>query len=55
MCAKFHAKIIIFPGIIEGEGAIMAPYPWEAPKKPTLNRVKDKVFIRRPLNICHTV
>jgi len=38
MCAKFYAKIIIFPGIMEG--AIMPPpHPWGAPKKPILNRV----------------
>jgi len=37
MYAKFHAKIIIFPGVME-EGH-NPPHPWGAPKKPILNRV----------------
>ena len=38
MCAKFHAKISIFPGNMEG-GHNGPPHPWGAPKKPILNRV----------------
>jgi len=40
MCAIFHAKIIIFPGIMERGGHNGPPLPWGAPKKPIFNRVK---------------
>jgi len=33
MCAKFHAKIIIFPGIIEGGGGHNVPPSVGSPRK----------------------
>jgi len=35
MFTKFHAKVIIYPGIIS------LPHPWGALKNPILNRVNN--------------
>jgi len=42
MCAKFHAKIIIFQELWRG-GGIMGPPSVGIPQKPILNRVKEQL------------